>query len=209
MPEDNSSPVAQAVSATSKEARGLRRVIWAMTVILAVSLAVNLLLAYKIKGLNDAAGQASPQQPSLVGASVPPLKATRLDGRQDVVSYAGSDRPVVLYVFAPQCLWCARNMDNFKTLLSQKQDSFRFVGLALREDGVREYVAENKLDLPIYYNPAEEAMRDYKFASTPQTIVVSPEGKVLQNWVGAYSGRQQDEVEKYFGVHLPGLATGK
>ena len=49
------------------------------------------------------------------------------------------------------------------------------------------------------------------YVFTPQclwcskTIVVSPDGKVLQNWVGAYTEVRQSEVEKFFEVSLPGL----
>jgi hypothetical protein len=50
-----------------------------------------------------------------------------------------------------------------------------------------------------------ETLKAYKLRSTPQTIVVSPEGKVLQNWVGAYVGGQKSQVEAFFHVSLPGL----
>ncbi len=40
---------------------------------------------------------------------------------------------------------------------------------------------------------------------TPQTIVISPQGKVLKSWVGAYHDKTQREVETEFGVLLPGL----
>jgi hypothetical protein len=35
--------------------------------------------------------------------------------------------------------------------------------------------------------------------------VISPEGKVLQDWAGAYVGDQKSEVEAFFHVSLPGL----
>jgi hypothetical protein len=35
--------------------------------------------------------------------------------------------------------------------------------------------------------------------------VISTEGKVLQNWDGAYVGNQKSQVETFFHVSLPGL----
>ncbi|MGE0887721.1 MAG: hypothetical protein AB7P14_29725 [Blastocatellales bacterium] len=56
----------------------------------------------------------------------------------------------------------------------------------------------------IYKQPTEEAIEQLGLGSTPQTIVISPEGKVLKNWVGAY-GSSKPEIEAYFGVQLPGI----
>jgi hypothetical protein len=48
-------------------------------------------------------------------------------------------------------------------------------------------------------------VKNYKLGSTPQTIVISPEAKVLQDWIGAYVGDQKSQVEAFFHVSLPGL----
>jgi peroxiredoxin len=193
-----------------QQARALRRAIWALTIMLGVSLATNLLLAYKIKRLNDSLAALAAPPPSLeVGATVAPIKAYSLGGQAAIISYEGGEQPTVLYVFTPQCSWCARNLANLKTLLAQKQNAYRFVGLSLTDKDLTEYVAKNQLGCPVYFNPAEETVREYKLGSTPQTIVISPDGKVLRNWVGAYTGTQQAEVEQFFGIRLPGMTPGQ
>jgi len=190
------------------EARSLRRVVWSLTAILAVSLAMNLWLSLRISELNKP--KRSEPEPALpVGASVPPAKVLDIEGRPALLSYEGAARPFVLYVFTPQCSWCSRNLANLRALVSQKRDAYQFVGLSLREDGLKEYLAANGLDIPVYTAPAEETMREYRLGNTPQMIVVSPGGKVLQNWVGAYGGAKQADVEKFFGVRLPGLAPAE
>jgi hypothetical protein len=70
---------------------------------------------------------------------------------------------------------------------------------------VARYVAKNDLKVPVYSNLSPETLKTYKLASTPQTIVISPEGKILQNWVGAYGGTQKSQVEACFHTTLPGL----
>jgi hypothetical protein len=37
---------------------------------------------------------------------------------------------------------------------------------------------------------------------TPQTILLSSSGRVERVWQGAFVGRQQLEIEKYFGIRL-------
>ena len=96
-------------------------------------------------------------------------------------------------------------MDNFKTLLSKESGEYRFIGLSLSEDNLAEYVAKNDLNVPVYSGLSPEMLRTYKLGSTPQTIVISPEGKVLQDWAGAYVGDQKSQVEAFFHVNLPGL----
>ena len=186
----------------------LQRVIWAMTVILSISLATNLWLAVKNKRLSESAAAATAPRPRLqVGATVSPFSGTDVDGRRQSVSYEQNDLPVVLYIFTPECIWCARNLDNLKRLVSQKHEAYRFVGLSLSNEKLKDYVAENKFEFPIYSALPENVIREYKLGPTPQTIVISPQGRVLQNWTGAYVDSQQAEVERFFGIQLPGLTS--
>ncbi|HKY42953.1 MAG TPA: redoxin domain-containing protein, partial [Pyrinomonadaceae bacterium] len=144
------------------------------------------------------------------GASIQPLKVRSLEGQEQVISFAESKTPVVIYVFTPECVWCSRNLENIRTLLTQKQGAYRFVGLSLsKKNDVKDYVAQTKLDFPVFEGLSDEAMQEYKLGITPQTIVVSPEGKVVQNWVGAYVGSNQTEIEKFFGIQLPGVTNAK
>jgi peroxiredoxin len=140
-----------------------------------------------------------------VGTILPPIMAKRLDGQQDVISYQGTSQPTVLYVFTPPCLWCARNMESFKALLEREKAQYRFIGISLSEQGLAENVAKNDLKLPVYSSVSPETLKTYKLGSTPQTIVISRTGKVLQNWAGAYVGEQKSQVEGFFHVSLPGL----
>lgn len=140
-----------------------------------------------------------------IGASVPPIIGRRLDGQLETISYQGANEPTVLYIFTPPCAWCARNMDNFKALADKGSAHYRFIGLSLSQQDLADYVAKNKLTLPVYSGLSPETLAAYKLGSTPQTIVISPEGKVLQTWPGAYVGDQKLQVETFFHVSLPGL----
>jgi peroxiredoxin len=178
----------------------------AVILVLAVSLATNVYFFYQINKLTAALSSKAPPATHLeVGTIVPPITAKNLDGQNETISYLQSGRPTVLYVFTPKCSWCTRNLPNLKALMDKKREEYRFVAVSLSDEGVKEYVSENGLDIPVYTGLSEDIKKTYKMRGTPQTIVVTEEGKVIQSWMGAYMERLQPQVEGFFGVALPGI----
>jgi peroxiredoxin len=173
--------------------------------LLMISVSLNVFLARKVRSFARVQSIRASDLLVKVGTTVPPIAVKRLNGEQDVISYQGTNQPTVLYIFTPPCAWCARNIDNFKTLANKESAQYHFVGVSLSEQGLTEYVAKNELKLPVYSGLSAETLKTYKLGSTPQTIVISPEGKVLQDWAGAYVGDQKSQVEAFFHVSLPGL----
>lgn len=170
-----------------------------LLVLLAVSLGANVYLARRVFS-------PPPQGPPPLakGATVSPLIATRLDGKQQTLSYA--EKKTVLYVFTPSCPWCKRNLPNIKRLVELKGTEYRFVGISLEAEGLSPYVTEHQLPFAIYTNVSQEQRDAYHLGGVPQTLVISERGTVVQNWFGAYVDAQQAEIEKFFEVRLPGLA---
>jgi peroxiredoxin len=184
---------------------GRRRALPVVIVILLTSIAMNVILAKKLRSLTSKQTAAQREQPLKIGAMVPSLGAKDEGGHATKITYIGTNRPTVLYVFTPTCSWCGRNMDNLKTLIDKAGGQYRFLGLSLSEQGLAHYVAQNELRLPVFSDLSAESKVAYKLSGTPQTIVVSAEGRVLQTWVGAYVGDQKSQVEAFFHVSLPGL----
>jgi peroxiredoxin len=184
---------------------GPRTIVSVTTLVLVASVALNVLLAYRVRDLATGRSARAVDYRLKTGTVVPAIEAKRLDGKQSLISYKDAKQPTVLYVFTPPCIWCARNMDNFKTLLDQEKGNYRFIGVSLSETGLAEYVGKNALNIPVYSGLSPETRRAYKLGSTPQTIVVSADGEVLQDWAGAYVGEQQKQIEAFFHVTLPGL----
>jgi peroxiredoxin len=187
--------------------RNSRSTAAALTVALVLSVIVNVLLTHRVRSLTDALSARIAGVQLKIGTTVPPITARRLDSQQEVIAYQSTNQPTVLYIFTPPCAWCARNMDNFKTLLDKEGGHYRFIALSLSDEGLAQYVAKNKLKTPIYSDLSTEVKKAYKLSGTPQTIVVSPEGRVLQTWMGAYVGDQKSQVEAFFHLSLPGLRT--
>lgn len=197
------------ISTQSSDAKqsGSRFHVVALMVMLVVSVALNVMLALKIRELTSMQSALRAEHGLEVGTAVPPITARRLDGQSETITYADSARPTVLYVFTPQCIWCARNLDNLKTLVDQKGKDYRFIGISLSREGLEKYVADYQLTFPIYTDIPKEAGEAYKMGGTPQTVVISSQGKVLQSWAGAYAGDQKSQVEKYFNITLPGIRS--
>jgi hypothetical protein len=74
---------------------------------------------------------------------------------------------------------------------------YRFVGLALNGQGLREFVRQNDLKIAVY-----EAVSAPGFISTPQTVVVSPDGRIVAAWSGAFLGITGNQIERFFSARL-------
>lgn len=172
-------------------------------VLLVISLCLNVYLGWKVK-----LGNVQAITPKLsLGMKVDPVTALGHDGKPFTISYNGSDKPTVFYVITPSCIWCKRNQANINKVADTKANDFRFIGLSLAEPGLKEYVEDHHLKFPMHTGLTRETIQSLGLGSTPQTIVVSPEGKILKVWMGAYDEEVRSEVEAFLGVQLPGLTS--
>lgn len=178
---------------------------FAVLLLLSLSIVLNVLLARRLNRLISSRGQRWISSALHIGASVPPISAKTADGHNDIIVFTGTSKPTVLYVFTPECSWCARNMNNFKALIAAKADEDRFVGLSLSEEGLSTYIETYQLAIPVFTALSSETKKAYALGVTPQTIIVSPQGRILQNWPGAWSDKRKAEVEAFFHVRLPGV----
>ena len=110
------------------------------------------------------------------------------------------------FISLPHSANGARNLDNLRTLIDQRGKDYRFIGISLSQEGLEEYLSIQTLPFPVYIDIPKESGDAYKMGGTPQTVVVSSQGQVLQSWVGAYVGDQKSQVEAYFKVTLPGVS---
>jgi peroxiredoxin len=138
------------------------------------------------------------------GTELPPLDLVASDGRPVQLRYAAGGLPTVLYYFSPTCGWCERNWRNVAAVERQTKGRYRFVPLSTTID-VQRIRAAHGIDFEIYSGLTEEARRAHGLAGTPHTIVVSPAGRVLKAWAGAYNERVSREIATYLQVDLPGL----
>lgn len=172
--------------------------------LLVASVSMNVILAHKLRQVKPVARMTA-EPPLQSGVTVPPFDAIDLRGQSRRVAYSEVSQPTVLYIFTPSCSWCARNLDNLRELTSRRSSEYRFIGVSLTKDGLNEYVTAQGLKIPILHGLSDEIRKTYKLGATPQTIVVSPNGEVMKDWVGAFGGPQKSDIESYFRITLPGV----
>jgi peroxiredoxin len=181
-------------------------------VIVGISAALNVALAARVLSLTSPHA-ASRHQPQLtLGATVPPLSGKDEAGSPVSVNFAEARAGTLIYSFAVNCGWCARNVMNIKALTADTAMSYRVVGLtrgplALQKGVLQKYKSDNQLPFPVLAGVSNSVLAAYKLGGTPQTILVSPEGKVVKVWSGAYTGVVQHDVEEFFKIKLPGLVA--
>jgi len=134
-----------------------------------------------------------------------PLDVQDQSGNPTSLTFVGQSRPTVLYVLSPNCGWCKRNEANIRALFSATSARYRFIGLSVDEKGLSEYLAQQHIPFPVYLVTSEKQKDKLGLYDTPQTAVITRDGKVQQSWPGAYVGNNLKEIEEYFGVKLPGL----
>lgn len=171
--------------------------------LLMASLSLNVFLGVKAQRLGSRLDEHESPEKIPVGAAAAPLRAVNVAGQPETINFGEAGKPTVVYIFSPSCGWCDRNLESIKALASLKSNSFRFLAVSLMDASLERYAKRHGLDIPLYKNPSPDNVRDLRLRSTPQTLVISPEGRVLQNWIGAYLGRTKKEVETFFSVRLP------
>lgn len=141
------------------------------------------------------------------GSSVPPIRGIEA-GTGSTVAHERQDLPTVFYYFSANCGWCDRNWANIEVLAKQTGGRYRVVGVAASDD-IPEVIAVRAIPMSVLKGVEPEILAAYGFRGTPKTVVVGSDGRVLQAWTGAFQGDLAERVEKFFGVHLPGLLPRK
>jgi len=177
----------------------------AFSLILVVSLGLNVGLTFQTLRLTELVRQLKADQRLSIGQHVPPLRGTLLGQGSTTVSFDGSAE-TIFYLFSPKCIWCTRNLANIQVLARNVQPSRRLIGISLLSEGLPEYMKRNGITFPVIYEVPSDLQMVYHLGATPQTILVSPEGAVLRVWGGAYQGDLAREIESFFHVRLPGLS---
>lgn len=180
-----------------------------LTILAVTSVSINVRLAKKLREMKDVVAFLNKEDGLVTGTTVPAIRAKDINDNPASISFSGVSSPTILYVFSPSCGWCAGNLANAKHLARTVAGRFRFYGVSLSDERLRDYVAENGIDFPVYAGISEDTRASYKMGATPQTIVVSSDGKILKSWSGAYLPDTAREIEQYFNVHLPGMIAAK
>jgi peroxiredoxin len=115
------------------------------------------------------------------------------------------DHDTIVYIFSPNCPWCARNLKQIQELEVKRKGSNRFLGISTTADQLPAYVAKHGLSFPVFVAESDAALAAMEFFGTPQTLLVRRDGLVTHNWRGAYTGAVKSGIEQTFSIRLPEL----
>ena len=181
-----------------------------LVLLLSFSVVINVLQTQKIIGLKAAVNfmkaEMTEARELRTGEAIPVLRVTDINNRALEIRCDETDRPTILYIFTPTCVWCTRNLNNIREIYSKARGRYRILGLSLSEEGLASYAAQHSINFPLYKNPSADGDLIKRLGGTPRTLIVSPDGKLIENWFGAYTGSLKTRVEEYFGFTLPGVA---
>ncbi len=188
----------------SKRDNGKRIYISVLLFSLILSVALNVLLARQLGQQRRLIENMTAPSGLLQNESVPSFSGKDPNGNPFDVTYSANMGDTILYIFSPDCGWCTKNIENIRTLSTHINSSNRFIGISLSSENLKNYLIQCGFNIPVITNLDKSTIAAYKFGGTPQTLVISSDGRVLQNWSGAYKNEIKDEIESYFGVKLSG-----
>jgi peroxiredoxin len=178
--------------------------VWTFVLLFGSSLVLNAALAKRVSSQAITIRVLTAQKGVALGASVGPLKGKDGAGLPVTVDVAAAGG-TVLYVYAPTCHWCERNLENMRSVVTAAAGrGFAVYAVSLVEQDADSFLRSRGVTVPVIV-PSDGTRVEYSLGGTPQTIVVGRDGRVLRSWQGAYTGKNAAEISEYFQVTLPGL----
>jgi hypothetical protein len=160
---------------------------------LAGSIALNIFLAHRIL--------SAPTPHTLeAGSKLPSLAVRDLAGISTEIRAGGL--PLIVYFFDESCVWSERNVEDIKVLERKTRGRYRLVGISLSNNDLRQYMDRHGLVFPVYIRPAALAFEPFRIQGTPQTVLISAEGRIIANWTGAYMDEIRRSIQETLAIQL-------
>lgn len=145
------------------------------------------------------------------GDAVPVLKGRSADGKAFEYDFAKQQRETVVYVISPFSTFVVQNEARFSSLMRQVGEKYNWLIVSPNEPRFGEYINKIRPTWAVKNAVAvtgisPQLKKEMMLGAYPQTLVISRQGKVLQNFMGPYTedsmSAQPDVLEKFFGVKV-------
>jgi peroxiredoxin len=177
----------------------------------AASLSANVYLGYCLNRTKSGGSRpdgAAVSTENKVGGTVKALSVQTSAGDAQRLQLTGTQDTVV-YIFSPNCHWCAINLASIRSLAEQRGSSYRFIGISSNPDKelLNKYLAKSPLPFPTFLDDSSRDFESLDFTGTPQTLLIRKDGRVEHNWSGAYGFNVGANLERVFSVKLPDIGS--
>jgi peroxiredoxin len=144
------------------------------------------------------------------GAQMPDLRGFDPTGKPVEVLYGKDSRKVLVLVFSPTCPFCDQNWPKWQQLItSLDRAAVRPVLVDVTSTATTQFVLQHQLaQLPVLLKVDPQAMVDYRFHLTPQTILVDHDGRVEKVWSGVLTDSALGELKQRMGESKTAAASG-
>ncbi|MFW8602353.1 TlpA family protein disulfide reductase [Desulfobacterota bacterium M19] len=140
-----------------------------------------------------------------IGDVAPPFTALDLQGRKIILN-AYTGKPVVLRFFYPNCRYCRADTAVFNQYYREFKDQgllIVYLDTAAKGEDLQKFVDDLKIKFPVISDARKEVADKYRVNLVPQTIVLSPQHRIIAAILGGVSREQLDSLLGKFLVKKP------
>jgi thiol-disulfide isomerase/thioredoxin len=125
------------------------------------------------------------------GPVVPAVSLPRLDGSGDfeLASLASTERPTLLWFWAPWCSVCNSEAPTIEALALEAGDALDVVAIGGRDDleNGPAFVERHGLRSPtVLFDESMAVWREYRIPGQPGAILLDTDGRERGRWLGAF-----------------------
>lgn len=144
------------------------------------------------------------------GTPAPAFRLPRLDAAGELTLADLRGHVVLVNFWATWCKPCELEMPAMERLYRRLQDSgFELLAISVDEDpeAVRSFRERLGLSFPILWDPEREVSSQYQTYRFPETLLVGPDGVVVERYVGEKDWNADAYVERIRRLVASGLPS--
>ncbi|MFC1475378.1 peroxiredoxin family protein [Candidatus Zixiibacteriota bacterium] len=127
---------------------------------------------------------------------VPAITALDVNGDEISLRYSPTAPQTLLFWFAPTCSSCEDNIGFWNRLYAaDSTKNTRYVGMCISQaTEARAFIAEHEIKFPVISTDDRHLIESYQGNVLPQTVLISPEGTIVDVWPGAIDQVREEEI---------------